>query len=376
MKVASMSIRVVTGFVLALLAVVQGQAHERSEAVMELHNELREYARTEMAPTMDQWKQTIDATLSADDLARLNEMRAQAAEHMAARKERMEEFKNMSEEERRELREEMRERHEEMRAKHGEMMSFFKDLTEITARYPDLVQQIKQEGESQKAAMKAGALSIVQDWENEHATEIAAAGEHAQARLDHLKARLGDESVEAPACRNSAGSEKMPKKCEAEVNVEEGRMMRHPRHGRHHGGPHGMGLESLQGPRALAMVFFWNGQAEELFGGDYQQNGFNSTDDGLLREGLGLDDAAIDVYPNPAVNQATISIDLPQSDNVVIFLLDTSGREVARLFEGQLSAGEHEFAVDGNKYNLNSGVYHFRVVGQNGAQSGQFVLTR
>ena len=208
----------------------------------------------ELAPALDNWKQLIDATLSPQDLEALNELRAAAAEFMAARKQRVQEYKQMDEAERKKLRETMRmERKKRYRIK-GQMIEQFKKLAAISKQYPELVEQIKSEGQVKKSDMRAGALQIVQQWEQENATEIAAAGEHAQNRLNHLKAKLGDESVELPAeddrMNRRYRDENSNSAFKGEDKVEDRQKRQRRRHRRNF-----HGIFSLDGPRSVAMVF-------------------------------------------------------------------------------------------------------------------------
>ncbi len=64
-------------------------------------------------------------------------------------------------------------------------------------------------------------------------------------------------------------------------------------------------------------------------------------------------------YPNPFNDAATVVFSLARSSRVRIELLDLRGRVIARLADGECSAGENRIAVDGAR--LGSGLYYCRL---------------
>jgi hypothetical protein len=73
-------------------------------------------------------------------------------------------------------------------------------------------------------------------------------------------------------------------------------------------------------------------------------------------------------FPNPFNPSTTIRYALPKDVSIKLAVYDMLGREVARLFEGQMSAGYHEVVFDAS--NLASGVYVCRL------QAEDLVLTK
>jgi FG-GAP-like repeat/Secretion system C-terminal sorting domain len=63
-------------------------------------------------------------------------------------------------------------------------------------------------------------------------------------------------------------------------------------------------------------------------------------------------------YPNPFNASTTISVGLPMEAHVSLIVYNVTGREVARLAGGMLSAGKHRFVLDGSS--LPSGLYFVR----------------
>lgn len=55
----------------------------------------------------------------------------------------------------------------------------------------------------------------------------------------------------------------------------------------------------------------------------------------------------ISASPNPAAGDVVVTMNLPRSGNVRVLLNDVNGRIVSHIAEGELSAGQHQFTVDG-----------------------------
>ena len=69
-------------------------------------------------------------------------------------------------------------------------------------------------------------------------------------------------------------------------------------------------------------------------------------------------------YPNPFNPTTTLSINLPQSDNVTIEIFDLSGKRVASILNNSiLSAGNHKISVNASSWA--SGVYVAKIEGKN-----------
>lgn len=73
-------------------------------------------------------------------------------------------------------------------------------------------------------------------------------------------------------------------------------------------------------------------------------------------------------YPNPFNPSTIISYQLPESSLISVKIFDTLGREITTLFDGKMSAGEHQIQFDGT--GLSSGVYIYQL------QTKDFVQTR
>jgi hypothetical protein len=80
----------------------------------------------------------------------------------------------------------------------------------------------------------------------------------------------------------------------------------------------------------------------------------------------------IDLYPNPAQNQTTLSYSLNSSSNVTLNIFDMNGRLISSLDKGRQSAGLHtqEIALSG----LDKGVYMIQIITNNATQSSKLIV--
>lgn len=79
-------------------------------------------------------------------------------------------------------------------------------------------------------------------------------------------------------------------------------------------------------------------------------------------------------YPNPFSGSTTVAYELRRPGDVAVSVYDAVGRKVKRLAEGMQTAGRHE--ISWVPRTLPSGVYHLRIVTEEGAQSRSMVLAR
>ncbi|HMB90640.1 MAG TPA: lamin tail domain-containing protein, partial [Rhodothermales bacterium] len=79
-------------------------------------------------------------------------------------------------------------------------------------------------------------------------------------------------------------------------------------------------------------------------------------------------------YPNPFNPATTIEFALPEAATVRLTVYDVTGREVARLVEGSVSAGQHRVLFDARS--LPSGVYFYRLTAPGFTQTQRMVLMK
>lgn len=76
------------------------------------------------------------------------------------------------------------------------------------------------------------------------------------------------------------------------------------------------------------------------------------------------------VYPNPLSTSGHVEISLKAPGRLDIAVFDLTGTEVAKLFDGRLSQGEHQIAINRRHTKLKSGIYFIRM------QNAEGVITR
>ena len=78
-----------------------------------------------------------------------------------------------------------------------------------------------------------------------------------------------------------------------------------------------------------------------------------------IEENASTETLGVSIYPNPIVNDATISFNLDETSDVAYQIYDLSGRLVSNVNLGKYSQGSHN--VNFNVANLNAGTYIIKV---------------
>ncbi len=84
--------------------------------------------------------------------------------------------------------------------------------------------------------------------------------------------------------------------------------------------------------------------------------------------------SSINVYPNPAKDNATLDISLAQSSLATINVVDIMGRNVIDLGTKSLKAGQN--TIELNTSNLNNGMYFVKVASENGVVTKKITINR
>jgi PKD repeat protein len=79
------------------------------------------------------------------------------------------------------------------------------------------------------------------------------------------------------------------------------------------------------------------------------------------------------VYPNPSAGSATVRFSTQTREELLVQLLDVTGREVERLSSGTLAPGLHKFHTTAS---LPEGLYFVRISGGAGTKNHRLVVTR
>jgi PKD repeat protein len=79
----------------------------------------------------------------------------------------------------------------------------------------------------------------------------------------------------------------------------------------------------------------------------------------------GVEDLAssteFNIYPNPIDQSTVIAFNLNKRENIDVSVIDVLGREVTKVFNGELNEGDHQFAL-AEQSKLTSGMYFVRVI--------------
>jgi glycosidase len=67
------------------------------------------------------------------------------------------------------------------------------------------------------------------------------------------------------------------------------------------------------------------------------------------------------IYPNPAVNDAVLDLELPETGKVDIHLLNQSGQMVATILSENMFRGKYKLPLNDKIYNLAAGIYLLRI---------------
>lgn len=98
------------------------------------------------------------------------------------------------------------------------------------------------------------------------------------------------------------------------------------------------------------MFRFTSNGGNNIFIDDINIGGANSIDEGLEST------INFNLYPNPIDENSIISFNILNKQKVELKIYDVIGREVSSLFNGYLSAGDHQYSI-AEKVNLTAGVY-------------------
>ena len=84
--------------------------------------------------------------------------------------------------------------------------------------------------------------------------------------------------------------------------------------------------------------------------------------------------SGISLFPNPAKNNAVITIDLVQNETISINVVDVMGRQVHNESMNEIQAGTH--TINLNTENWANGVYNVNISTANGTTSRKLVVAK
>ncbi len=71
------------------------------------------------------------------------------------------------------------------------------------------------------------------------------------------------------------------------------------------------------------------------------------------------------IYPNPAIANSVLEIDVPQNGNVLVDLLNNMGQKIKTVFAGTMTKGKHNLNLEEKINNVPAGVYLLRIQAAN-----------
>jgi hypothetical protein len=125
----------------------------------------------------------------------------------------------------------------------------------------------------------------------------------------------------------------------------------------------------LQGEKLI--LKYWNKDSNKQIDLDivwelgdeyYISNGLASISSISLSNQI-LDNSTVDLFPNPCINQAKLSLYLTHDDFVSVKILDLQGREISSLFSGFINKGNTNIEINTSKIKI--GTYIISVMGRN-----------
>lgn len=176
---------------LGVLTVASATAQEREGAMRnlglykELITTLKSWAKTNVVPQLRTWKGQLDAAMSADDLAKLNALRARATQ---LRKEAVATGKAMHEAWKAENYDALKQAREKMKGYREQRDVLFAELKPLAVKYSSTLMAIGADAKPKAAAWKEEGKKIAMKWIADHKEEL---GDHPMPPLHRMHGMMG-----------------------------------------------------------------------------------------------------------------------------------------------------------------------------------------
>lgn len=315
----------------AVLAIVFGFTipvaanNQRKELMKDLREDIRGYSEKKIHPEMLEWKSILDKSMSKEDLARLDELRAKASavrEEMKKNKAGIIEEGRGQDWDKDDFKDKMKDETKEYR---GELKEIIIQLKPLAEKYSDVLKSIGEKAKPRKEEWENGILQIVNNWKNEHKEEI-----------EKIK---NNKNFDADEFRKTAGLNKL-------------------------------GFDGDK-KKSAVMFMLWDGK-KPMNGADDDKN-LNKS----IREKPNGDNDGLRSYPNPFNEKTTIYFNLGRQENINLSVFDESGNKIAELFDGELAKGEHSFVFSTKSYkNLAAGTLTYKLTTSSETKTGKMLFTK
>ncbi len=290
---------------------------KREQARREMRTNFADFAKKEIFPAMRQWKSTLDAAMSADDLAKLNEMRKKAKTMRETIKATTKEMRKAWKSENYDALKVQREKLENVK---DEGLRMALDVKPLAKKYHAVLEKISEEAKVKAPQWREKGREMMRQWMEKY--DIKADPE----KLQDLKKRFGF-------------------------------------------------FGDGDSKKAVIRFMLWDG-SEDFMGG-----GGEHDDEPMKPRGGGRhdhDDDDDDIFgmvtPNPFSESTAISFTLDKSQHVILDVFDPQGNKVATLVNNTLEAGKH--SIPFRPETTANGAYTYTLQTETNRTAGQISLMR
>lgn len=304
----------------------------------EMKAELKAFKETKVTPVLQKYHDKMDASFNKSDYRKVEALRAQAAELKKEQKA----FKNKvkSEMQNADDRASVREKYgAQMEAHRAKKKAIGEQLKPILERNETMLKGIQSELKPFRENWKTETKAIMSKYMTEEEMEQCKSG----------KGKRGHGKKGENATRPRGDKPGMDKGKRPEMQGER------PERGSR--GEHRMN-------RKVMHFVLWDGASKNT---DVEDTGFN-LEDRNDRPTLSKN------FPNPAVDQTTVTFELPKdSENVTLTVSDLQGKVLRRYNYQNLTAGQQ--SLDLNLRGLSSGSYFYTISGNGIKETKKLVVT-
>jgi hypothetical protein len=177
-----------TAVAIAIVALTAGSAMaqpregkpEKMAAYKELFGSLKTWAQSNVLPQLRTWKSKLDGAMSQEDLAKLNDLRARAAQ---LRKDAMATGMAMRKAWKDENYDALKQNRDKMKSFAEERKAIFQDLKPLAVKYRSTLEAIGTEAKPKIESWKKEGKDIAQKWMQDHKDQL---GDNAHPRMGHM----------------------------------------------------------------------------------------------------------------------------------------------------------------------------------------------
>jgi len=267
----------------------------------ELRQEIQGYLKTNALPDLKSWKAKLDAALSKEDLATLNDLRSKAKELNTEKKNDISELRLDKKSDNQQGVDDIKAKMKDLKSG---MKTLFDELKPIAEKYSNTIEGIASTAKPKIETWKESIKSIIENWKKDN--------------------------------KNGSGN----------ANGKNGMF-----HNKFMGGGNPK--------RMVAMFMLWDGTEDFL-----NQQSFRGFGTNKSAQTLSSGNLTLSVSPNPITDAGNIKFDLPKNESVQIEIYDNFANKIGDIFTGNMSQGNQsvDFNLSNGTYKtLSNGVYIIKV---------------